>query len=143
MLEIGKLAIEGELREKERVHGKSRDQASIDSLKTIVALLPKLDLPSSFILHVADGSSICGTLKDSGLEESITSYYFKHGTHGIADIWILGIKEISSAPFGFVTNDFLNATRNAATFLNSMLFPAESSKATPIALFRKLGPKQS
>jgi hypothetical protein len=138
MLELGRISIETNLREAKRKHGKARDQAEIDNLELIIQLLPKLDLPSSFILRLTDGSNICGTIKDSGLEESITSYYFKHGAHGIPDVWMIGIKEVSTGQFGFAATDFLAATQQAANFLNSFLFPADASKATPVALFRKL-----
>ena len=51
------------------------------------------------------------TLEESGLEEPISAYYFKHGTAGLADVYLVGIKETPSAMFSLPGEDLIGIGR--------------------------------
>lgn len=81
---------------------------------------------------------MAGTIKESGMEEPISSYYFKHGTAGLADVYLVGIKETPTLSFSLPNTQLMGAGQQAAQALSDLVFPPEAIRVTPIALFREL-----
>lgn len=106
--------------------------------RLIKTAFSKIDLPSAFLLRTIDGVQVAGTIKESGMEEPISTYYFKHGTAGLSDVFMVGIKEVPSLSFTLPDTQMLGAAQVAAQALSDMLFPSEAIRVTPLALFRKL-----
>ncbi|SRR6266496_1241324 len=115
-----------------------RDLVSIQTLNNVIPFLKKLEVPSAFILETDHGTQLVGTLKDEGMQEPISTYYFKHGTAGLNGTFIIGIKEEPAIGFTLPEEQVFGASQAAAQALSSMFFPAGSIKLTPIAIFRKL-----
>jgi hypothetical protein len=72
------------------------------------------------------------------MEEPIPVYYVKHGTAGLSDVYLIGIKEIPTAAVTLGEGHLMAAGQGAAQFLRSVMFPEDAMRVTPIALFRKL-----
>lgn len=97
-------------------------------------------LPSFYFLQTQDGHNIFGTVKDAGMEEPVTSYYFRHGNQGLGEVYVIGFKEVSA---DIDHNSFAIALGDMQSFnsvLNQMFLPQKGIKVTPIALFRKFEP---
>lgn len=122
----------------EKAKGKQGNRTTIQLYENVKLLIPKLILPSCFLFQAENGVQLVGTIKDNGLEEPISSYYFKHGINGIPDIYCLGIKESSIPILGLSNTPLLSATQQLLQIMNSLLFPATAIRVTPIAMFRKL-----
>jgi len=115
-----------------------RDKESVQNMTILKGLLGGITLPSAFLLGTQAGLMIGGTIKEAGMEEPISTYYFKHGTSGLADVFLVGIKEIPSPAFAMPDQQLFGAHRQAAQALSDMLFPKEAILVTPMAMFRKL-----
>jgi len=100
--------------------------------------LQKISLPSAFILQTSEGTQVVGTIKEAGMEEAISNYYFKHGTAGLSDVYMVGVKEVPSSSFKLPDSQLFSAGQQMAQALSDMLFPPDAIRITPIALFRKL-----
>lgn len=122
----------------EREKGKDQNKALIQQYNAVRKIIPKLVLPSAFLFLAKNNLQLVGTIKDSGLEEPISSYYFKHGINGIADIYCLGIKETSNPLVGLAQSPLLIASQQTIQQLSNLLFPANAIRVTPVAMFRKL-----
>lgn len=116
----------------------AEDKAALQGLKAMKDVLQKIPLPSAFIMQTVDEVQVVGTIKEAGMEENISNYYFKHGTAGLADVYMIGIKETSSPSFALPDTQLIGAGQLMAQALSDMLFPPEAIRVTPIALFRKL-----
>jgi hypothetical protein len=114
------------------------EKANLQGLKVLKDALQKISLPSAFILQTNEGIQIVGTIKEAGMEEAISNYYFKHGTAGLSDVYMIGIKEVPSPAFALPDTQLIGAGQQMAQALSDMLFPAEAIRVTPIALFRRL-----
>jgi len=66
-------------------------------LTMLTALMKKIQLPSAFILQPANGKLVVGTIKDAGMEEPISAYYFKHGKDGLANVFLVWDQGIAKA----------------------------------------------
>ena len=138
MVELAGVSFSLMIAEEERKPPKQRNHVEIQTLKTVTSFLSKLSLPSAFLLQTDEGLQVAGTIKDEGMEEPIGSYYYKHGSAGLADVYLIGIKEIPSPAFAMEGNQMMGAGKAAAQLLSNMLFPDDALRVTPIALFRKL-----
>ena len=114
------------------------EKAIVQGYNLLKTAFSKLSLPSAFLLQTEDGLQIAGTIKDAGLEEPISSYYFKYGQAGLADVFLIGIKEIPSTSLQLSGAQLLGASQQAAQALADFLLPSEALRVTPIAMFRKL-----
>jgi hypothetical protein len=110
----------------------------VAGVKILRVLLQKMSIPSAFLLHTSGSELVAGTIKDEGMEEPISTYYFKHGTAGLPDVYIIGIKEVSNRSFQLPTTHLLGAAQEAAHYLQTMVFPPDATIVTPIALFRSI-----
>ena len=138
MAELAVLSFDLMISEEERKPKAKQDQANLQGMRFIREFLPQLSMPSAFVLQGSDGCQVAGTIKEEGMEEPISSYYFKHGAAGLSDVYLVGIKETPSESFTLPSTQLIGAGQQAAQALSDMLFPAEAVRVTPIALFRKL-----
>lgn len=116
----------------------SEEKATLQGLKLFRDALQKISLPSAFILQTAEEVQIIGTIKESGMEEAISNYYFKHGTAGLSNVYMIGIKEVPSQSFTLPDSQLIGAGQQMAQALSDLLFPPDAIRVTPIAIFRKL-----
>lgn len=114
------------------------ERQNVAGMKLLKQFISRVTFPSAYLLRTQAGEMIAGTIKDEGMEEPISTYYFRHGTSGLPGVYMIGIKELSSESFQLPTTQFIGAAQSSAQFLSNMVFPEESLKATPLALFRKL-----
>lgn len=138
MLEIADIAFEMEYENAKKTARTQEQRAHVQTIKQIRGFLAKVVIPSAFLLHTSDGLQVAGTIKESGMEEPISSYYFKHGTAGLADVYLVGIKETPTSSFSLPNTQLMGAGQQAAQALSDLVFPPEAIRVTPIALFREL-----
>ena len=138
MAELAVLSSDLMISEEERKPKAKQDQAGLQGVRFIREFLPQLSMPSAFVLQAGDGCQIAGTIKEEGMEEPISSYYFKHGAAGLSDVYLAGIQETPSESFTLPSTQLIGAGQQAAQALSDMLFPAAAIRVTPLALFRKL-----
>lgn len=131
MLELAAMTIDIAMQSQSGGGHSSQDRTSRQTLKFVKDFLSKLVLPSAFLLHIPSGLQIAGTIKDSGMEEPISGYYFKHGIAGLAEIYVIGIKEIPSGVFPLPQTQLIGAGQQAAQVLSNLLFPSEAIRVTP------------
>ncbi len=136
--EVAMLAFDGMSSSQNTKPKTAEEKATLQGLKALKEVLQKIPIPSAFILQTADEVQVVGTIKEAGMEENISNYYFKHGTAGLADVFMIGIKEVSSPSFALPDTQLIGAGQLMAQALSDMLFPPEAIRVTPIALFRKL-----
>jgi hypothetical protein len=58
----------------------------------MVTFLSQVKIPSAYLLVGSGGVQIVGTPKDKGMQEPISTCYFKHGMAGLADVYLIGSK---------------------------------------------------
>jgi hypothetical protein len=122
--------------EKQKPRSK-QDHATLNTYSFIDNFFKKIPLPSAFILQDLNGVQLVGTIKDEGMEEPISTYYFRHGTHGLSDVFLIGIKEIATPTFTLPNTLVLGAAQQASQGLSEFLFPPDALRVTPLALYRK------
>lgn len=101
-------------------------------------LFSNFDFPSAFLLQSDKGTSVCGTLKETGMEEPISTYYFKHGNAGLSNVHLLGVKEVANSSLTLGESTLLGITQGLAQSLSDLLMPPDAIRVTPIAIFREL-----
>lgn len=138
ILELAIASLDVLIQDEARKPKAQQDRSKINSLRMITKVLPNIAIPSAFLLQLDDGQQVAGTIKDAGMQEPISTYYFKYGTSGIADVLLIGIKEVPSRPPALPNTQLIGAGQQAAQALSDMLFPPTAIRVTPIALFRKL-----
>ncbi|MBV9864849.1 MAG: hypothetical protein JO316_05835 [Abitibacteriaceae bacterium] len=138
MIEMSTIAIESKIRQERDKPRHSQDKAAIANFEMMEKFLQKAPIPSSFLLNTPFGLHVVGTIKDEGMEEPISTYYFKHGTGGLADVVLIGIKEVPSPIFDISEESLLGVSHVVADLLSSMIFPPDAMRVTPIAIYRQL-----
>ena len=93
ILEFAGVALDAVTDAEKRKPRNQQNQEAIQMNDMLKKMLPKLSLPSAFLLQTDTQDQVVGTLKEQGLQEPIASYYFKHGSNGLADVFVIGIKE--------------------------------------------------
>lgn len=116
----------------------AEERAAVQGLKWMKEVLARVEFPSAYILRTDNGELIGGTIKEAGMEEPISTYYFRHGTEGLPNVYMIGIKEVPTASFKIPGEQFFAAMQQAAHFLSTMLLPPGCIKATPLTFFRSL-----
>jgi hypothetical protein len=136
--ELGSVAADAAIRQEQSKPHSKQDKAAIAAQRIGQQFLTKVQIPSTFLLRSNAGVLIAGTIKEAGMEEPISTYYFKHGTAGLADVYVICIKEIPSPSFSLPNAQLIGATQIFAQALSDLLFPPGAIRVTPIAIFRKL-----
>ena len=91
-----------------------RNPKELSMVKFLRTFLTKVPTPSAFLLRTANGGLVAGTLKADGMADPISTHYFKHGTAGLADIHLVGIKEVPSQTFSLPNTQLMAAGQQAA-----------------------------
>lgn len=114
-----------------------RQKSQIQNLfKMVKDILSKAPFNSLYLLNSND-ILISGTIKEQYLDEPISSYYFKHGSSNLPDIYLLGIKEVSSEESNFSNESLMGFSQTMSKTINQFIFTSETIKVTPLAIFRK------
>ncbi len=120
-----------------------RNLASLDALENEAheQLPPGLAIPSAFLLRQADTHNLVGTIKEAGMEESIISYYLKHGAGGVPDVYLIGIREANTSNAPPFPAPLFKVAHGKAKLLGDLMFPSGSIRVTPLVIFRKIEPR--
>jgi hypothetical protein len=138
MLALAVAFLKGQADEATRTAKTSAQKTAARAQKQLVEIMAKVELPSGFLLRTDDELNIVGTLKEDGMDEPISTYYFKHGTAGLAGVYMIGIKEVPSPSVTLPQEQLIGAAQLAAEGLKNAMFPPGSITVTPIALFREI-----
>lgn len=117
---------------------REQNKVLIQQSTMTVDFLSQVKIPSAYLFVLDDGAQIVGTIKDDGMQEPISTYYFKHGMAGLADVYLIGIKERASPGLTLPPTGLVSLMQQGGQGLSDMLFPHDAIRVTPIALFRKL-----
>jgi hypothetical protein len=138
MLEGALIAYEEEIKQYKKRPKKEIDPTVLAHQEMGVKLFAKIRLPSAFLIHTDDGQLVGGIIKEAGMDEPIISYYVKHGTHGLSNVYLVAIKEQSTSAFTMPADQMFGVAQIVAEAFSQFVFPSSSCKVTPIAIFRKL-----
>ena len=87
------------------------------------------------MLRSNDGSLYGGTLVDEDMEYAMMSHTWKFGSHSMRDVFVLAILEsVEASEIGL---EPLEPILNMARTLHGW-FPGQSTRITPIAMYRRL-----
>src|SRR5262249_30236342 len=136
IVDLAEVVISSMLADEEAKQKRDRNPRLIQQYKLIRAMLPKLAFPSAFLFHAADGSKIAGTIKEAGMEEPISGYYFKFGASGISDVHLVGVKESPSQTVQIPKTQLFGAGQQAVQGVSGMLFSSDCFRVNPVAMFR-------
>ncbi len=138
MLEIAIAVFDAQAKEAMRTAKGTIEKATARGQQQLIPILNTIALPSGFLLRTPDGLDIVGTVKESGMEEPISTYYFKHGSAGLAGVFLIAIKEEPSYSVQLPAEKMIGAGQVAAAALQQVMFPDGAITVTPIALFREI-----
>src|SRR5689334_8089391 len=132
------VVLESEAKEAANKARSDAEKASARAQQRIISMMRALILPSGFLLRTSDGLDVVGTLKEDGMEEPISPYYFKHGLAGLASVHLIGIKEEPSHAVSLPPEKMIGMGQAFAKALQGLVFPSGAITVTPIALFREI-----
>lgn len=103
----------------------------------IKALIQALDMPSGFVL-ITDELALCGPIKESGLDQPISSLLFRAGNFGLANTFVVGLVE-QLGPQNITPFSPVHEAQNemANTFF-PLLFPSDALRVIPLVIYRKI-----
>ena len=93
-------------------------------------------LPAFFLK--TNNEEIVGTIKEEFLSEPISSFYLKHGGKWLKDVLVIGIEE-NTTEEELPETHLYGALKELLPAMSSMVFPPDSIKVVPIAIFRRVG----
>ncbi len=118
---------------------RSEKNTGANDLKNLIKRLTEMvDMPSGFLLQVSEDTSVCGTVKESGLDQPISSLLFRAGSIGLANTYVVGFLEDFKAPGAGLDSPMLRAQQEMGTAFFSILFPANAVRMIPLAIYRKI-----
>lgn len=109
-------------------------------VEVLKSMLRDVPFPPLYVLETEEGIVATGTVKELGMEEPVSTHYFKYGNSGLPDVYLIGLKEIAIEPQPSSVSEFMNGMQMVTQMLTTLLFPVTSIKTTPLALFRKFEP---
>ncbi|MDX2108762.1 MAG: hypothetical protein SFY80_00830 [Verrucomicrobiota bacterium] len=108
-------------------------------MKIMKEMLSAMPFPTAYFLKLEDGTIVNGTIKDSGLEEPVSAYYFRYGGNWVGNVILYGILDNITAAkdvLDIVNVPFLSASQTIAQGMRSLLFPPDGKSVTPITICR-------
>lgn len=111
-----------------------KHQAKIQSL--LKKWLDKHNPPAAFLLETDESFRVGGTIKESFMQEPISTYYFRHGGFGLASVHVIGIKETTDTFIDTEGDSLILVGRNFASGLYTLLLPPDTIRVTPLVIFR-------
>lgn len=121
------------------VIGQATDSTTMFGMRAYHNLIKDASFPPIYYLETENGI-IGGTIKPSGMEEPVTTYVFKYGGSGLPDVYLLGIKEVSTMLVDNSLSELVNAIWDIAENLEAATLPDDNERITPLALFRVIKP---
>jgi hypothetical protein len=118
-----------------------RGKRESDESRNARALKKSLEtmlMPSCFLLRCDDGTALVGTVKDNGMEEPISSYYFRHGSLGLSEVHLVGLVEHPSPSDLPLEGPLIATSQVAADALSAMVLPVDGVRVTPLVLYREV-----
>lgn len=117
----------------------ARERAAARELAaSIKQLVGVMEMPSGFVLKVNDEVLVCGPIKESGLDQPISSLLFRAGGMGLANTFVVGMtEELAFHDFSSISPMARAQCTLASSFL-SLLFPANALRMVPLAIYRKI-----
>jgi hypothetical protein len=122
-------------RHEERTATKKTEISETGLIKQLLAVL---EMPSGFILKMNEKESVCGPIKDSGLDQPISSLLFRAGSLGLADVSVIGLREKFERIEIANDSPVLQAQMQMGQTFYSLLFPATAERVIPLAIYRKV-----
>jgi hypothetical protein len=107
-------------------------------LQVVKKLLSKMPFQSVFIMEMAPQKLVGGTINEEFLDAPVSSYYAKHGESGIAEVFVIGVKESNSLSFSIPDTTMVGSGQRLATVIKNFIFPPDVIQLTPVAIFRKI-----
>ncbi len=138
LAELANVAIEANIRQMQNQSHSKQNKVAIAQQKNVQMFLSRIEIPSTFLLRTDGGKLVAGIIKDTGMEEPISTYYFKHGTAGLSDVYVICIKEVPSSSFSLPNTQLIGVAQAMAQALTVLLFPPDAIRVTPVAVFRRL-----
>lgn len=112
-------------------------KAARESAETIKQMLSILDMPSGFVLQVSEDRSVCGPIKDLGLDQPISSLLLRAGSYGIRNTYVVGMtEEFATGPTSI--SPMADAQSQFAETMLSLLFPLNAIRMIPLAIYRNI-----
>jgi len=106
-------------------------------LEVINKLLKVMPFLPAFLLKTKE-TNVVGTIKEEFLSEPISSFYLKHGGKWLKDVLVIGIEE-NTTEEELPETHLYGALKELLPAMSSMVFPPDSIKIVPIAIFRRVG----
>ena len=137
VLKFGKIGIQAAIAEEQSKPRKSQNASSLATMGALVKTIDEIELPSLFVLE-SGNASYGGAIKESGLEEPISSYYYRYGGRALPEIYLLGLKELPVTPRAHSGDGLFATLGEGLNLIQGLGLPPEAVRVTPIALFRKV-----
>lgn len=106
--------------------------------KSIKQLISVIDMPSGFLLRVSDELSVCGPIKESGLDQPISAILFRAGRMGLANTYVVGMTEELAPNVQANISPMADAQCQLADTFLPLLFPTSALRMVPLAIYRKV-----
>ena len=103
-------------------------------------IISKLTLPTAFLLSTLP-STLTGTLNPENLQEPVSSYYFKQGSSGLADVYLIGIKDNILPIDSASSQGLFGMTQQFADIVSALVLPQNAIRILPLAMFRVIHDK--
>jgi len=122
-------------RQQERKEPVKAEAGAVSSMKSLIAAI---DMPSGFVLKVNGEITICGPIKESGLDQPISSILFRAGSRGLANTFVIGLEEELNAELDQPFSPIHEAQIAMANSFLPMLLPPDAIRVVPLAIYRKI-----
>jgi hypothetical protein len=102
------------------------------------SLIAAIEMPSGFVLNVDQNTSICGPIRESGLDQPISSILFRAGSMGLSNTYVIGLVEELASPIENAFSPIHEAQSQMANSFFPMLLPPTAIRMVPLAIYRKI-----
>ncbi len=130
--------MEEEIKQERRKPKKQQNEQALHIVNLGITVMKRMATPSAFLMNTDNGLRLAGTLKESGMEEPISTYHFKHGAAGLSGVHTIGIKESVFQSANEAGSVFFSSTQQVSDALMTLVIPADAIRLTPLAMFREL-----
>jgi hypothetical protein len=113
-------------------------QKVTDASSSMKSLIAAIDMPSGFVLKVDQEVTICGPIKESGLDQPISSILFRVGTMGLSNTFVIGLEEELNPVMDTPFSPIHEAQMKIADSFFPILLPPTATRAVPLAIYRKI-----
>jgi len=107
-------------------------------IRLMSELFEAIPLLPAFLLKTETEEIVVGTIKEEFLSEPISSFYLKHGGKWLRNVLVLGVEE-TVVEEELPDTHLYEALKDFLPAMSQMIFPQESKKVIPLAIFRRIG----